>query len=287
MEWERVAVVHGAGGQGSGYVVSPGLVLTSAHVVGEAGGSVTVFRPGRGGQVSGVVTWSGTSGGRDDAALVAVDAATFDGVDGPVRWGRAATRRTGLACESWGAPGGVQRDGAPIEVRHIAGRLNPGDRLVGNRYTMSVEGHPYTTLPTGSPWSGMSGAAMFSGGVLIGVVAIDPAHAQHGELVAVPAYVLWHDERFRAALGIHAGRLVPVELDNLAEPVSRLCGPVSSPAALVLARREVVPWRERPDVMRGLHAWLEQPSGGVWLLHGPGGQGKTRLAGACQVVCVS
>ncbi|WP_285610021.1 tetratricopeptide repeat protein [Actinokineospora globicatena] len=180
-----------------------------------------------------------------------------------VTWGRFATDRVAQECESWGAPDGVQRPGRPLEVRQASGLVNPGDRHVDNRYTVLVRGGPQA-------WGGMSGAGVFSGDVLIGVVA---AHTSGDQLVVVPAYVLWADPGFRALVG--ADRLVGVEFDPLA-----MTSPdrVATPSALVLARHEIVPWQPRPELMAALHAWLSRPGPGVWLLHGPGGQGKTRLA---------
>ncbi|MEU2281913.1 hypothetical protein ABZ614_08240 [Streptomyces sp. NPDC013178] len=52
----------------------------------------------------------------------------------------------------------------------------------------------------------------------------------------------------------------------------------SSPAALLNAHRAVVPFRGRGDELAELRAWCEAPGLAVRLLHGPGGQGKTRLA---------
>ncbi|MFD9705630.1 hypothetical protein [Lentzea sp. NPDC059081] len=54
-----------------------------------------------------------------------------------------------------------------------------------------------------------------------------------------------------------------------------------TPSRLLDARREVVPYRDRPAVQKRLLAWLgsKAPSS-VLLLHGAGGRGKTRLANA-------
>jgi hypothetical protein len=59
-------------GSGSGYVIAPRLVLTSAHVVPEPGAAVQVLVAADPVANSGVVVWRGTPGGRDDAALVEV-----------------------------------------------------------------------------------------------------------------------------------------------------------------------------------------------------------------------
>jgi tetratricopeptide (TPR) repeat protein len=55
-----------------------------------------------------------------------------------------------------------------------------------------------------------------------------------------------------------------------------------TPSYLLDPRREVVPYWPRPDIERALTAWrdaVDAPAS-VLLLHGPGGQGKTRLANA-------
>ncbi|MFJ3932832.1 hypothetical protein ACIPXU_21790, partial [Streptomyces sp. NPDC090029] len=123
---------------------------------------------------------------------------------------------------------------------------------------------------------------MFCDRVLAGVVASDRAHSGHGQLNVVPAYVLHHDPAFRAALAEHgapATGLEAVELQYLAdfEPAGRGAG-LGSPAALLRAGRQTVPFHGRKDLLAGLRAWCGRDGFGGWLLHGPGGQGKTRLA---------
>jgi hypothetical protein len=281
VEQERVVAVTGAGGPGSGYVVGPCLVLTSAHVVAVAGASATVFRPGRAGSFTATVVWCGTPGGRDDVALVVVDDPAWPPVDaGVVRWGRTVTHRPGIGCECWGVPDLVQRPDRPIEVEQLAGTLNPGDGLVGGRYVMKLPGHP---PDGGSPWGGMSGAAMFCDGLLTGVVAADPAGRGHAALETVPVSVLLADPEFAAALNAGTGtvtaRCEAIELQVLAERgVPAADGDVSSPAGLLSARKAVVPFRGRDTLLAELTAWAKVAGTGVWLLHGPGGQGKTRLA---------
>ena len=49
----------------------------------------------------------------------------------------------------------------------------------------------------------------------------------------------------------------------------------TSPAALLNAHRQVVPFRGRADILHELRAWASQPGLDALLLHGPGGQGKT------------
>lgn len=283
MEWDRLTGVTGPGGPGSGYVVAPRLVLTSAHVVGQRGAVAMVFRPGRAGHYVGRALWCGVPGGRDDAALVAIGDPDWTPVDGTVRWGKAVTHRPDLPCESWGVPDVMQRPGCPADTGQLTGTLNPGDGMVSDRYLIRLDGPLPTTGEDGrSPWGGLSGAAVFCNGLLVGVIATDPARFGHSALGAVPAYVLHHDQEFRAVLAAHTPGTVieAAELAALASPEAdpHPQGGVVSPAELLTARRAVVGFRGRAEVLEQLRTWAQAPGVGVCLVHGPGGQGKTRLA---------
>jgi tetratricopeptide (TPR) repeat protein len=282
VERERVVAVNGPGGRGSGYVIAPRLVLTSAHVVTNTQASLKVFRPGRPGTFTARPVWCGTPEGRDDAALVLIDDPTWTPLpDAPLAWGRTVTHQPSIACQTWGLPQIVQREGRAPDTGQVTGTLNPGSRLVADVYELNLDSFP----PEGdSPWAGMSGAAVFCGDLLAGVVAVDPAGRQHSALEAVPAYVLLSDKTFAEVVAGYAGeevlRCEAIELQSLSDPRSHVTpgGPIRSPAALLTAHRAVVPFRGREDALNELHAWAAQPGVGVWLLHGPGGQGKTRLA---------
>jgi hypothetical protein len=101
----RVVAVESATQRGSGYVVAPRLVLTSAHATPGVGRQVTVFAVGEPGTWCGRVVWRGTPAGRDDAALVEVDDPAWRPREGPgPRWGRVVTNRPGIACQAWGFP---------------------------------------------------------------------------------------------------------------------------------------------------------------------------------------
>ncbi|MGB9998416.1 tetratricopeptide repeat-containing S1 family peptidase [Streptomyces pseudogriseolus] len=267
-------------GTGSGYVIAPRLLLSSAHVVPGLGERVSLFRPGQKDVWAGTVVWRGTPEGRDDAALVHIDdPAWLPPAGATARWGCLVTDRPGTPCESWGTPDVVQRSDRAVDTLHISGTLNPGDRYVGNRYVLNLTQHPPEPAADGSsPWGGMSGSALFCGDLLIGVITSDPAGRAHANLEAVPAYVLMHDPAFRTALADYAPDadtvLEPAEWQHLAE----VTAPILSPGALLLAQRQVAPFRGRLAMMDDLHTWAEREGFDAWLLYGPGGQGKTRLA---------
>ncbi|MFC8044817.1 tetratricopeptide repeat protein, partial [Nocardia sp. NPDC057353] len=259
-------------------------MLTSAHVVGESG-EVGLLRPRDRVGYTGTVVWRGTAAGRDDAALVHIsDPGWQPPAVAAVVWGRTVTDRPRARCQSWGMPDFVQSEGPGVETFQATGRINPGTTMSANRYTVELDEHPPADLGR-SPWQGISGAAVFCGDLLAGVIAEDPAHRSHAALSAVPAYVLLSRPGFRAAVEKYSGtaglRWEPVELAELMDSQSPLKNTTAlgSPSGLLLARRAVVPFRPGRETLLGrLHAWAGEPGAGVWLLHGPGGQGKTRLA---------
>jgi tetratricopeptide (TPR) repeat protein len=280
-----VVAVQSDAAPGSGYVIAPGLVITSAHVVTDMGTTVDLFTPGSTSRYQGKVIWRGTPGGRDDAALVHVDMPLGAGVAN-VRWGRVVTYQPETKCQTWGLPDVVQSPGRPAETAQLSGTLNPGYGYVSDRYVMTLRQQGAAPKNGGSPWGGMSGAALFCDDLLTGVVATDPADRNHSQLEAVPSYLLLLDPGFRAAITTHseisaeALVLEPVEWQEFADfaQSTMAAGRPTSPAALLSPYRQVVPFRGRSDLLRELATWAGQPGLGALLLHGPGGQGKTRLA---------
>ncbi|MEV7319314.1 tetratricopeptide repeat protein [Streptomyces sp. NPDC093970] len=260
-------------------------MLTSAHVVPVPGERVEFFQPGRSMRYAATVVWRGTPGGRDDAALLLVDDPAWQPLrSAVVRWGRLVTGLPGAACEAVGVPNMVQRPGRPVELWQATGTINPVTGRVDNRHVVTLGEHPPRAADE-SPWGGLSGAAVFCGDLLTGVIAADLAGLAHAGLHAVPLYVLLHDQAFRDTLTLHAPETgtgtEPAEWQGLADHTDMLTTnsrTVSSPAALLRARRAVVPFRGREDLLTRLHAWAALPGFGAWLVHGPGGQGKTRLA---------
>ncbi|WP_420076945.1 tetratricopeptide repeat protein [Streptomyces sp. JL3001] len=283
MDERRVVCVAGPA-LGSGYVIGPRLVLASAHCTPNVGGDVVVELPAREppGQYRAKVVWRGTPEKADDAALLYIEDEAWAPVNGvPLRWGRLVTQTPGIACESWGYPQVVQRKGSPELSWHPFGKVTAAPRAGGERYVMQVEGQPPEQLDEdASPWAGISGAALFCGDLLVGVLAIAPRGWSHGQLEAVPAHVLLADPEFRKALqtGGYGSvlQLEPVEWQHLNESV--YTGPAKSPAALLRADRQVVTFHGRQELLQDLVDWCAQVGFDARLITGPAGQGKTRLA---------
>ncbi|QUC56037.1 tetratricopeptide repeat protein [Streptomyces sp. A2-16] len=283
MDERRVVCVAGPA-VGSGYVIGPRLVLASAHCTPAVGGDVVVqlprHEPPR--EYRAKAVWRGTPEKADDAALLYITDEAWVPVSGvPLRWGRLVTDTPGVACESWGYPQVVQRQGSPELSWHPFGRVTAAPRAGGGRYVMQVGGQsPEQLEDDASPWGGISGAALFCGDLLAAVLAVAPRGWRHSQLEAVPVHVLLADPEFRQALregGYGAlPRLEPVEWQHLAE--SAYSGPAKSPAALLRADRQVVSFHGRQALLQELDDWCARVGFDVRLITGPAGQGKTRLA---------
>jgi Trypsin-like peptidase domain len=171
----RTAVPLDGGGDvyrlGSGYLVADGLVLTAAHVLerteavtAQEGQSAEVARIGGDWQPA-TVAW--VDAGRDVAAL------SCPGLQagGAVRWGRLA----GPDPLEWGAVGfpvASVDELAGRQAEHAFGRISPISERAAGRLALSVESRE--AIGGDSPWAGLSGAAVFCGDYLVGVVTTDP-----------------------------------------------------------------------------------------------------------------
>ncbi|MFI2284789.1 tetratricopeptide repeat protein [Nocardia beijingensis] len=179
-------------------------------------------------------------------------------------------------------PDFAQREGEATDTEQPTGTLNPGDGY-GSQHILHLVEHPPTAHGE-SPWKGISGAGVYCGSLLTGVVATDPAHRGYAALGVVPAYVLLAEQGFREVVEQHCGtrglEWAPVELQELADHQSptRAATTVGTPATLLTARRAVVEFRGREHLLSELRAWVDEPELGAWLIYGAGGQGKTRLA---------
>ncbi|MFE2722451.1 tetratricopeptide repeat protein [Kitasatospora sp. NPDC059327] len=283
---DRVVVVDGPSGRGSGYLIGPALVLTSAHVVCDAS-VVPLGRPGAV-LVPGTVVWRGTGGGRDDAALVRVDDPRWQPPHGTApRWGELVTDEVNQECVTTGVPRIAEfRNPAThrsvADQRQLSGTVNPGSGYLADRYLVDLRANVSDWPSGGLPWGGLSGAALLSRDFVIGVIAAEVPYSGHGAVAAVPSSVLLRDPEFRAALarfGADPVRLHPVEFDELiAREPAGLDAAAGVPSALLRPERETVGFHGREELLAELVDWCREDDIAALLVHGPGGAGKTRLA---------
>jgi TPR repeat protein len=159
----------------------------------------------------------------------------------------------------------------------MQGSINPGNLLGGKQYDI----HVTSRVPEadGRPWAGMSGAALFSGDLLIGIVVIEiPGYAGRS-LRAEPIAAFAADSNFAVRVtGQDHVDLESAELTDVFGPPARR-SERHSRTSLLDAAAEIVPFRGREDLLLQLWSWCDAGDDfAAQLIVGPGGQGKTRLA---------
>lgn len=154
---------------GSGYLVSSDLVFTARHVVCNAAEVTVRFIDDQGSprDVLGGLVWADEEDDGLDLAVVRLG----EGLDVvPVRYGRLPAR---MECEAIGFPLFKQREPAPgvvyREAHHMVGMITPHANPRTGTYELTVD-EPGPNHRE-SPWGGMSGAAIFVGGLVVGIVS--------------------------------------------------------------------------------------------------------------------
>nr|WP_239158269.1 NACHT domain-containing protein [Streptomyces sp. SID13726] len=219
---ERVAAVFCGGHQGSGYLLSPRVVLTAAHVVAH-GSDIRVRVPGSRGPVRCERVWQRWDESCDAALLLAGEALTDDDPDRAWnRWSRVRGIAPLPGCEAVGYPY-VQRDGTGrLESEHVTGTIKRGSALLSRMVPVDIDKVPAPRADGGSPWAGFSGAALFALGRLAGVVTADAEGWLHSRMKATPVGELLDDASFVETL---AGIGCP------APDIREVSGPVADPEA--------------------------------------------------------
>ncbi|MEV0120503.1 trypsin-like peptidase domain-containing protein [Streptomyces sp. NPDC050703] len=226
---EIIVTPHGGGTRrGSGYLVRDGLVLTAEHVVHGAARVEVRFDADRPRERThrAETVWSRAG---IDAALLSVPQ---EKPDGAIPVGRVGERDAVLRCSTLGFPRFKLRadrgsNTAYRDIRHAEGSAP----VLSNRREGTLELHVQPPErdpdPHRSPWEGMSGAPVLSGGRLIGIVGRHHRSDGLGTL-AVLRMDRWHE------------RLPPAELDTVQALLGLRIGPGDLPEVLPADPGELV-----------------------------------------------
>ncbi|MBB4894384.1 hypothetical protein FHS39_003418 [Streptomyces olivoverticillatus] len=221
---DRLVAVLGAQ-QGSGVLLTPRLVLTSAHILGpDPRGTVDAIAPGGVGLAPCEILWAGDPD-VCDAALLRAPYGLSPAAYAPLRWGTLGTQGPVRGCQMLGFPR-VQRYGQPgldeLEAVQVQGTLTPLDGRMRGRYVLHGDHHPPSPLPDCSPWAGLSGGPLFAGTFLLGIAVEDPHGWQSSAIDAVPLSRIFQEYEFT----FHLRRNWPA-----APPLARLNSPDSGELA--------------------------------------------------------
>ncbi|MFF0087865.1 trypsin-like peptidase domain-containing protein [Streptomyces canus] len=311
LDAERLVSLTANGRRGSGYLLTPELILTAGHCVGPTGSAVAARAYAR---HEGSYDLSeerhtfrvAVRGDEEpDYALLESTAdnpfrTARDDPSGEVHLGRLIGEGA-VAAQALGFPkSGVQQAGTRqlMNPEDVRGRVLPltGSRREVRRLNLQIRTGSSPLDRGASLWSGMSGAALFSGDHLIGVITEDRATIE-GRLIALPVSAVFGDDgpaEANACLLAALGRTAPEQRVTL-DPVwagGEILKPAYSPlpprdqwseADLLESRHGVVPFRGRSEQLRALVDWCEHEDdrgGGqrIRLLTGGSTVGKTRLA---------
>jgi tetratricopeptide (TPR) repeat protein len=274
---------------GSGYLVTDGLVLTAAHVV--AGDDPVTVRQVAGRrwirEFGGVVVWSDAGA---DIAVVRLDGSAGDEA-APPRYGRVDGH---VACEALGFPRFKLRQGLPAagapqqdwyrDTHQAIGTIAPLSNLRQGTLEITVPPPEYDETPPHSPWEGMSGAGVFAGGALVGVISEHHRSDGLGRLAARPV-VQWYDVPAKQMAGLRTLLGLPDrdQLVTVAEPpddVNRSAdAPVRTRYLQQVLRVAPAELRDRQDELAAMERFCTDPAtaGRYWWWRAKAWSGKSAL----------
>ncbi|SMQ19946.1 Trypsin-like peptidase domain-containing protein [Streptomyces sp. Ag82_O1-12] len=274
----QVITKRGADGgwRGSGYQVTRKLVLTAAHVVCDATTvQVRFLTEGCGTrEVHGKPVWMNPA---SDIALISIaDDSSADGPDAAgVTRVRFARIEQPMDCEALGFPrfrlrtGVTSRDrGVPVSYRdshHARGETTPWSNHLEGTLEIALKSSPEHDRDRGrSPWEGMSGAPVWSGGYVIGVITKHHLSDGLSTLAASPVEH-WYEHLTSDEISeLNSLIGLPVHPDRLERlPRSSPCpdgAPELRQAAERLASRVAPQWRKE-ERRRNVHDPFPLPVG--------------------------
>jgi tetratricopeptide (TPR) repeat protein len=196
-----------------------------------------------------------------------------------------------VAVSAVGFPWAQERPDRVRDSEQLFGFIAPATTVKAGLCAVTVQTAAPAGRADGSPWAGMSGAALFAGPFLVGVVVIDPARFGTDRVVAAPVAPLLTDAELAGLLDVRADGVAGVgprlRLAVTAETSLALAPPYRAatprlgrePARLLLPEYGIVPFAGRDGDLDTLQAWcLTGTAPALRLVTGAGGSGKTRLA---------
>ncbi|MFF1476536.1 NACHT domain-containing protein [Streptomyces sp. NPDC058301] len=201
----HVVAVFGAM-QGTGVLISPGLVLTCAHL--GLDDAPRAALPGLRGKTACHVVWQDTD---LDAALL------WCGREWPsrqptcARLGSVATEQPLLYCEIIGFPDIQRYDGDRLDLDQFTGTVLPVAGRLRQKLTFEFDRPPARERRDGSsPLAGLSGAPVFVGDTVVGLASRIPEGRGHRRVECVPVAALAANEGFRTWCADYDGALPEV-----------------------------------------------------------------------------
>jgi tetratricopeptide (TPR) repeat protein len=296
-------------GIGSGYEIADGLILTARHVLGDAETARVRFRGGRAGEceLQGKLEWppseTGSQSGEDerlDLALLRVHkAGDMPHADVPdVGEPEQVVGRIPFCAVGFPRfKRRIRRDRPPLrETQQVDGTIPLGTNVKSRQLALETRAYPPRPPEPDadggrrpSPWEGMSGAAVFSGACLVGVITVHRIAESDATLTAVrisavedPELVSPDDRAaFWAAVGLEPDAVairalgpriyddLPYYPIALRAPLRRVFDPLIEERARLFAGRG--------DEERLVVEFISRPQGGYLAITGAAGFGKTAL----------
>ena len=291
-------------GVGSGYRVGVDMALTAAHVVDglprwgpgepvpedvDAPGVCRARPLGESGWVPAVVAWRDEDNDLAVLRLAATVSALSAGSPAP-RWGRVDGTEP-VAVTAVGFPWAQECPDRVRDSEQLFGFVAPATTVKSGQCAVTVLTAAPAERAGSSPWAGMSGAALFTGPFLVGIVVVDPARFGADRVVAVPVAPLLGGAEMAGLLGAGADAVVRVgprfRLAVTAETSVAVTPPYRAPtgrlgrepARLLLPEYGIVPFVGRDGDLEMLEGWcLSDAASALRVVVGAGGSGKTRLA---------
>jgi hypothetical protein len=196
MLWQHLAELHSGGPRGlhgSGYLLAPGLLLTARHVVdGLEEPRVRLIEPDEDGLPADIGDWQSArvawTGDDIDLALLTPLSGqpSFRESIGALTIARLGGR-VAVRVDALGFPRALLTP-KHSDTLHLEATVNPWSNIRGEALLLDVG----TTRPAAADgWKGMSGAAVFGGDRLVGVIEAVPGQLDASTLRATPAHGLF------------------------------------------------------------------------------------------------